>query len=56
MVSKYLNFPCKLNLIADIQVDTEVQDIPHSRVKPKIEKKRKKKKSIDIYLACNQSE
>lgn len=35
---KYLNFPCKLDLIADIQVDTEVQEFPHSWVKPTVSK------------------
>lgn len=36
----YLNFPSKFNLIADVQIDTEVQEVPHSWIIPKIRKQK----------------
>lgn len=30
----YLDFPCKLDFIADIQVDTEVQELSHTSIIP----------------------
>lgn len=31
---KYLNFPCKFDLIADVQIYAEVQQVPNTLVEP----------------------